>query len=72
MRTIYLPAPQRTITLRSYVDGVKHAIANPDATFPSGLTTWWPTTGREIREQFRRSIHDRINANTPYLHRGLN
>ncbi len=49
------------IPIPIYVQGIKLAIANPDREFKHGLTTWWAVTGKEIREQFLESIHDRIN-----------
>ena len=49
------------IPIHAYVEGIKLAIANPNARFQYGLTTWWSVTGTEIRRQFRESIHDRIN-----------
>ena len=49
------------IPLGVYVQGVKLAITNPEAEFTHGLTTWWPTSGKDIRQQFLESIHDRIN-----------
>lgn len=51
----------KRIPMGIYVRGVKLAIANPDMKFSEGLTSWWSTTGKEIREQFLESIHDRIN-----------
>ncbi len=65
-RTIMLPAVRKAVPLREYVRGVKHAIASPGTTFKHGLTTWWPTTGAEIRSQFRRGMHERINDAIPY------
>ncbi len=70
MRTIYLPAVERSVTLGSYVRAVKMAKANPDRTFITGLTTWWPTKGSEIVEQFRAGMTDRINQAIPYSQRG--
>ena len=70
-RLITLGAACKRITMGSYVAGVKAAIANPDAEFKHGLTTWWPVTGAEIRRQFRASIHDRINQGIPYDQRGV-
>lgn len=65
------PAGRRDIPLGKYVAAIKVAKANPDVTFKYGLTTWWPTTGREIIHQFRRGMHERINAGTPYVTRGM-
>jgi hypothetical protein len=49
------------VSIPVYVAGVKHAIANPDKTFKRGLTGFWPVTGAEVAQQFRASVHDRIN-----------
>ena len=70
-RYITLPAVNKRIPLGAYVRGIKQAIANPDAEFKHGLTSWWSCTGREIRQQFRRGIHDRINQGIPYHQRGF-
>lgn len=70
VRTIYLPAIERRITLGQYVAVVKMAKANPDREFKCGLTTWWPTTGREIVRQFNRAVHDRVNQGVSYVERG--
>jgi hypothetical protein len=48
MRTIYLPALGRHVTLAAYLQAVRMAKANPDMTFKTGFTTWWPTTGAEV------------------------
>lgn len=71
IRVIALPAiSDRSIPLGVYVKGVKAALEQPETEFKHGLTTWWPTTGAEIRRQFLRSIHDRINQGVPYIERG--
>jgi hypothetical protein len=69
-RTIYLPAIERRVSLAAYVAAIKTAKAQPEQTFKHGLTTWWPTTGREIVAQFRDGMHDRINQAIPYRRRG--
>uniref|UniRef100_A0A6M3L5A5 Uncharacterized protein n=1 Tax=viral metagenome TaxID=1070528 RepID=A0A6M3L5A5_9ZZZZ len=69
-RTIYLPALERSVTLRAYNAAVRHAIDHPELEYKHGLTSWWSTTGAEIRSQFREGIHDRINQRTPYQLRG--
>lgn len=69
MRTITLGTGQ-VVSLKAYVAAIKVAKANPDTEFKSGLTTWWTTTGAEIMKQFRRGMHDRINAGIPYIERG--
>jgi hypothetical protein len=70
MRVIRLPALGLTVPLAAYLRAVRMAKANPDATFKTGLTTWWPTTGAEIMEQFREGMMERINEAAPYIHRG--
>ena len=69
-RVIYIPAVEKRVPLGTYLKGVKAAIANPDVEFKHGLTCWWSCTGAEIRKQFRRGIHDRINQAIPYIERG--
>ena len=39
MRTIYLPALGRHVTLAAYLQAVRMAKANPDMTFKTGFTT---------------------------------
>jgi hypothetical protein len=70
MRTIYLPAVSRRVSLAAYIAAVKTAKANPEREFKHGLTTWWPTTGAEIAAQFTKGMHDRINQAVPYCRRG--
>jgi hypothetical protein len=69
-RTIYLPAIGRRVPLAVYIAGINNAKAHPDQTFKHGLTTWWPTSGREILAQFRDGVQDRINQAIPYHRRG--
>ena len=69
-RTVTLPAVGKSVTLAAYVAAVKLAKTNPDTTFKHGLTAWWPCTGREIMQQFRAGMHDRINQRVPYRLRG--
>ena len=71
IRTVSLPAINRHVTLAAYVRAIRLAKANPDAEFKHGLTTWWPCTGREIMQQFRQGMHDRINQRVPYRLRGM-
>jgi hypothetical protein len=71
VRTVSLPAINRTVTLAAYVHAIKLAKANPDVEFKHGLTAWWPCTGREIMRQFRAGMHDWINQRVPYLLRGM-
>ena len=70
MRTIYLPAIERNVTLGQYVSAIKTAKENPEATFKHGLTTWWSTPGKEIVKQFREGMHQRISEAIPYTERG--
>lgn len=60
--TVRLPAVDKTVSLKAYIQGVKLAKANPDKEFKYGLTTWWPVTGREIMRQFLDGVNDRINT----------
>lgn len=70
VRTIHLPAIDKTVSLRAYVRAVKLAISNPGSEFKHGLSSWWPTTGAEIRRQFFDGVQDRINEAVPYTSRG--
>jgi hypothetical protein len=70
LRTIRLPALGRTVSLADYNQAVRLAKAFPSAVFKTGLTTWWPTTGAEILQQFREGMTDRINQAIPYSQRG--
>ncbi len=69
LRVIYLPALERRVTLGQYVQVVKKAKENLDVEFKRGLTTWWPTTGAEIVEQFRKGMNERISDAHPYMKR---
>lgn len=69
-RYVTLPATSRKIPLGLYVKAVKTAKANPAVEFKSGLTTWWPTTGAEILQQFTSGMMDRINQGISYSQRG--
>ena len=71
MRVIHLPAIDKVVPVGAYVHAVKAAQANPERTFSTGFTTWWPTTGAEVMEQFRAGMMDRINEAVPYIERGL-
>jgi hypothetical protein len=56
-------ANSKQVSIPEYVRSIRAIIAaDPDIKYPHGLTTWWPTTGADIRSQFRASIHDRINT----------
>lgn len=70
-RYIYLPAIERRISIGQYVKAVKTAKQNPEEKFMEGLTTWWPTKGKEIVSQFLAGVHDRINQGIPAIKRGI-
>ena len=55
-------ASGRRVGVGDYARGVKVAIAHPDDTFKEGLSSAWPTTGAQIRRQFREGLQDRINT----------
>ena len=44
-----------------FVESLKYAKAHPAQLFASGLSSWWPTTGAEIMEQFRHRMNQWIN-----------
>ncbi len=69
-RFVRLTATGGAVSIRSYIDGIKAAKANPDATFKHGLTCWWPCSGAAIVAQYREGLHDRINQAVPFLLRG--
>lgn len=71
MRYVSLPALGRRVTLGAYVRAVKLAKARPDAEFKHGLSCWWPCKGREIVQQFREGVQERITAGIPASERGL-
>jgi hypothetical protein len=71
VRVVTLPALGRRVKVAAYVEAIKLAKSNPDTTFKHGLTAWWPCTGREIMQQFRAGMHDRINQRIPYRSRGI-
>lgn len=70
MRVVTIPAIHRQVTIRQYVRAIQRAKAHPDTMFSHGLTTWWPTNGRDIVRQFREGMHQRINDAVPYVQRG--
>ena len=70
MRTITLPAVNKTVSLSAYVAAIRTAKANPDAEFRHGLTCWWPCTGRDIMLQFFDGVTERINQGIPAMQRG--
>lgn len=69
MRTIYIAGIERSVSLRDYIIAIKKAKEYPDTKFDHGLTTWWPTLGREIVRQFVDGVHNRINQGIPYNER---
>ncbi len=58
IRTVYLPAIGKRVSLAAYIRAVKLALANPDRTFSHGLTCWWSCTGAEIVDEFRQGMHE--------------
>ena len=72
MKSIYLPAIERHVSLRQYLDAVKLAKVNQDSKFKHGLTCWWSCTGKDIMDQFFEGVQDRINQAIPYIKRGTN
>lgn len=71
MRFVSLPAvSSRPVPLGRYVALVKAAKRSPEATFKHGLTCWWPVLGREVLEQFRDGVSERIREAIPYHKRG--
>ena len=71
IRTIYLTATGRTVTIGQYVKAVKLAKQNLKGEFKHGLTTWWPVTGADIMRQFLDGVNERINDAVPYCQRGV-
>lgn len=69
MIIINLPAINRNVTLRQYINAINLAKQHPEREFKHGLTTWWSTTGTEILDQFRSGLNDRINQAIPYKDR---
>ncbi len=69
MRTIYLPALDRNVSLKQYIAAVKLAKANPTARFKHGFTCWWSCTGKDVMRQFFEGVQDRINQAVPYVDR---
>lgn len=61
MQPIYLPATHKFIPVHIYVDALKVVKANPNATFPHGLNSWYSKKGIEIYKEYIEAIHDRIN-----------
>ncbi len=70
-RYITLPAINKAVPIGAYVKAIKAAKANPTMEFKTGLTTWWPTTGAEIMQQFYKGVQDRINEAVPAMQRGI-
>jgi len=53
------------VGIGTYVAGIKMAKRYPDQKFAVSLSTWWPVTGREIVQEFRRDMV------TDHCNRGL-
>jgi len=71
MRTISLPAIDKTVSLSAYIGAVKLAKANPEREFKQGLTTWWAVKGKDIVNQFVEGMQDRITQGKSYSERGI-
>ena len=56
---ITLQATGRTLSVASYVQGIRLAKSEPLMMFRHGLTTWWPCCGSTITHQFRQGCQDR-------------
>jgi len=71
-RRIYISAIDRWVSLGNYVRSIKKVKANPlDRVYEHGLTCWWRCTGKDIMEQFRKGMMERINEAIPYIKRGV-
>jgi hypothetical protein len=66
---VYIPAIDRQITLGQYLKVYRTAKANPEVEFTCGLTTWWPTKGRDVVQQFVDGMMERISDGIPYSKR---
>lgn len=51
----------RSVPADQYLAGLRRAKREPAAIFKTGLSTWWPATGAEIMDSYRRDLHTRIN-----------
>jgi hypothetical protein len=61
MKTIYLPATHKYITVSQYVSAYYKVRKYPEAIFPHGLNSWYSKTGKEIQKEYTDAIHERIN-----------
>ena len=68
MRVIHLPAIDRTVSIATYLRAIRLAKAHPERVFNAGLSTWWPTTGKEIMEQFEDRKFKRGSQGMPVSH----
>lgn len=53
-------ATGRTVSVATYVKGIRLAKAEPLMMFRHGLSTWWPCAGSTIMHQFRAGCRDRL------------
>lgn len=61
MKAITITNDKR-ISITTYVNAWKIVRSNPlDTMYKDSLTTWWPVSGKDIIQQYRDGIHDRIN-----------
>jgi len=71
VRAIYVTGYDKWVSIGQYVKVIRQVkAASPETVYKHGLTSWWPTTGGEIMQQFLASVHDRINDAIPYVKRG--
>ena len=61
MQRVIVLGNSRPIPLGKYVHGVRAAIRHPERTYQHGLCGWAPVSGREVRWEFWRGLHNRIN-----------
>lgn len=71
MRTVFIEAIGKRVSLGAYVKAVKRAKANPTTEFPHTLNCWWPGTGADIRREFIAAMQHRITDGVSYSARGL-
>jgi hypothetical protein len=65
----------RTVSLSSYTQSwqrVKSLVSSGQSStiFSQSLTRWWSCTARDILDEFREGMQDRINQAIPYILRG--
>lgn len=58
----YIRIEDYAIPASQYLAGIRAAKANPEAMFKRTLKSWTPGTGAQVMAEYRRDLHDRINA----------